>query len=391
MDSAVSTSRRAKVLVATASVGAGHNSAARAIVAGLKRRAPDVDVRYLDVLTLTPWLFRLYYAGGYAVTVTRFGFFYGIAYWLTNRPHTPRRSIMERRRLWTERLAMTRVADYLLDYRPDVVVNTHFLVPPLLAGMVRSNKIDTRQMVVLTDNDPHRYWYSEHVDRWFIAGEHLRQGLRRWGVTDEQIVPGGIPVHPKWTQSIDREKALADWNLPADKDIVLLSGGTEFTCAPVARIAREIVARCDNALVLVLGGNNKRLLARVARLGARCDRIRGVSFTDRLHELAEVSSLIVTKAGGITTAECLARAKPMVLLKPIPGQEAANAAHFEREGAATVVRSRRASAVAAEAARVLGDRSALAGLGDNARRPHLGATETIVDHVLATLADTRSA
>ena len=69
------------------------------------------NAEYLDLLTMTPWAFRTYYAGGYALAVSRFPFLYGIGYFLTNRPHRPGRGIGERYRLWNERRAMRRFAD----------------------------------------------------------------------------------------------------------------------------------------------------------------------------------------------------------------------------------------------------------------------------------------
>ena len=118
------TSRRPRVMVVTASVGAGHNSAARAIVAVLTARAPQVDVEYVDVLTQAPWAFRAYYAGVYALAVTRAPWAYGLGYAMTNRPHRPGRGLMERRRLWTERWALKRFAARLLDDPPTATVPT---------------------------------------------------------------------------------------------------------------------------------------------------------------------------------------------------------------------------------------------------------------------------
>ena len=379
------TARRAKVLVATASVGAGHNSAARAIVAALETAAPDVEVEYLDVLTLSPWMFRAYYAGVYAFIVTTMPRGYGLGYWATNRPHRPGRGLMERRRLWTERLAMRRLANRLQADPPDLVVHTHFLAPPLIGRlMARGQLLTTRQMVVLTDNDTHRFWYSRNVERWYVPGDHCVEGLRRWGIDPEAITVSGIPVHSKWTRPVDKASVLADWNLPADKKIVLLSGGTDFTCAPVERIACHIADTCDQACVVVLAGRNKKLLGRLTPLAAaRPGRLLSVSFTDRVNELVDVCSLMVTKAGGITTAECLAKGTPMVLLKPVPGQEARNARYFQHEGAAVIVR--RAGRVAEVVRRLLADPVELQALADNSARLYRPGTETIVEGICEAL------
>ena len=170
--------------------------------------------------------------------------------------------------------------------------------------------------------------------------------------------------------------------------------------APITRIAmwsgprnistammRAFENRADTCVV-VLGGNNKPLLGRLAPMTAkRPGRLACVSFTDRVQELASVCTLMVTKAGGITTAECLARGTPMALLKPVPGQEANNAAYYRDHGAALISRGPRHAA--AETARLLQDRDALARMAQAAAALYQPATETVVAEVLRRLGDDR--
>ena len=385
MNTAPGMSKRGRIWVVTASVGAGHNSAARAIIAGLDRCDRPPEVEYIDVLTLAPLLFRAWYAGGYALAVSRLPFFYGLGYRFTNRPNGSGRSVLERRRLWKERRALKLLRRRLLEAPPDLIVHTHFLAPPVIGRMVRRQELSIPQMVVVTDNVVHRFWYAEEVERYFVATDACAEALRRWSVAPERITVSGIPIHPKWTRDFDRDRILSDWNLPADKRIVLVSGGAEFTCGPVTRIACDVVDRCPEAFVVVLGGNNKKLLARLAKLSASRDRLRGVSFTDRVHELVEVCSLMVAKAGGITTTECLAKARGMVLLKPVPGQEAANAEYLAGRGAAVVVRS--AGQVGRKVADLLEAPEALDRLGRDAGRLHRDGTATIVSEIARCVSD----
>ena len=47
--------------------------------------------------------------------------------------------------------------------------------------------------------------------------------------------------------------------------------------------------------------------------------------------------MIITKAGGLTTAEAVAKGLPMVIVKPLPGQEEINTAYFLSRGAAVKI------------------------------------------------------
>jgi processive 1,2-diacylglycerol beta-glucosyltransferase len=53
-----------------------------------------------------------------------------------------------------------------------------------------------------------------------------------------------------------------------------------------------------------------------------------------MHELMAVSDVVLSKPGGLTTSEALAMGKPIFVLNPIPGQEAANSDFLLEHGAA---------------------------------------------------------
>ena len=370
---------RPRVLIASASVGAGHNQAARALEAGLRAAAPDVEIERVDVLDLVPWAFRLYYRRGYAVSVSRLPLAYGVAYWLTDRPHSPRRGVLERRRLWTEGRLLRRFADRARRFQPDVIVNTHFLAVPMFARMALRGELKAPQIVVVTDIEAHRFWYSEGVRHWFVPSPQAAETLVGWGIDPADVTVSGTPVHPKWGSQPDAAAVRAEWRLPSERPVVVLTAGADFTCGPVVRIARALLAAREELHLVVLAGRNKRLLAALAQLAARDERLTPVSFTDRVHELVHVAAVVVTKAGGITTAECLAMAKPMVLLRPVPGQEVRNAAYYSRAGAAVTTRG--VDHVAATVVRLLDHPQALAAMGDSAARAYRPATRTIVDAV----------
>jgi len=337
----MSDNRPKRVLILTASVGAGHNQAAKAVVAAMGAACPDVLVETIDSLTLVPRTFRAYYSGGYTLAVTKFPSLYGVGFWCNDRPQRPGRGLVERFRLWNERQSLRRLARRLIDDPPDLIVNTHFLAAPLVARLVAQGRLNVPQMVVVTDIRVHRFWHSEGVERWFVPADESAATLRRWGIAPGSITVSGIPVHPKWTAPLDRAAVLRDWSLPADRPVVLLSGGTEFVCGPVVRIARRIAEACPRAFLVVLAGRNKKLLGRLSALPRAGRDILPVAFTDRVHELVDAAALMVTKAGGLSTAECIARGTPMVLLPPVPGQEAGNAEFFARHGAAVLARRNR--------------------------------------------------
>ena len=364
--SMTSETEKCDVLLISASVGAGHNQAALAVRETLQAMRPDLVLRQMDSLDYVGPLFRRVYAGGYAMSVTRMPWLYGLGYRATDRPHRPGRGPTELPRLWHERRALAaRLLPELQRLAPRLIIHTHFLAAPAIGRWIADGRLSARQFVVVTDNEAHRWWFCEGVDRCFLPNEHALQRLARWNIPADRLTVSGIPIRPKWLVPHDRHTVLDQWNLPAG-DIVLLSGGTEFTCGPIVRLARGLLAACPRMTLVVLAGRNKALLARLSRLAQRDQRLRTVSFTDRLAELTEACSLMITKPGGVTTAECLSKGVPMVLLKPVPGQEAANARYFQAEGAAITTRS--PGETIAVVRQLLADRARLALLSANARR-----------------------
>jgi processive 1,2-diacylglycerol beta-glucosyltransferase len=62
-----------------------------------------------------------------------------------------------------------------------------------------------------------------------------------------------------------------------------------------------------------------------------------LGFVNNIHEFMSSSDIIITKPGGITTAEALAKNIPMIIIMPIPGQEASNTAYLTEKNAAIKV------------------------------------------------------
>lgn len=377
---AMSTNKR--VLFVSASAGAGHNQASRALIAAVNQADPTIETEFIDSLAFTSAWFRCGYAGGYNLLASRFPWLYGVGYRLNDRPMTPQRAWYEKLRLAWERWAARRLGDYILSRRPALVVATHFLAPPIVGRLMEAGAADLRLMVVVTDNVAHRWWYSQHVDRYFVSADSVTTRLKQWGIDLARITVSGIPVHPKWSKPVDRRQVSRDWQFREDRPVVVVSGGTYFALGPTERIARGILDR-TGATVVVLTGNNKHLQAALARHAEANDRLKIVPFTDRVNELAEAAAMIVTKAGGLMTSECVAKGVAMVLSKSVPGQEDANAAMLAAEGAA--VREDTVEGIVTQVAALLGDPSRLEALRHNARRLYRPGSQTIARHIVEAL------
>ncbi|NLD88267.1 MAG: galactosyldiacylglycerol synthase, partial [Clostridiales bacterium] len=60
-------------------------------------------------------------------------------------------------------------------------------------------------------------------------------------------------------------------------------------------------------------------------------------FVDNVDEMMDAADCIITKPGGLTTTESLAKQLPMIILNPIPGHEERNSEFLTNNGVAIEV------------------------------------------------------
>jgi processive 1,2-diacylglycerol beta-glucosyltransferase len=91
-----------------------------------------------------------------------------------------------------------------------------------------------------------------------------------------------------------------------------------------------------------------------------------LGFTNEMDELMAAADVVVSKPGGLTTSEVLARGAAMVIVNPIPGQESRNSDFLLEGGAA--IKANNAATLPLKLTRLLEDPKRLEALKANARR-----------------------
>lgn len=330
--------RRSRVLVLSASVGMGHVRAAEAIEAAVRHVAPDATVENVDVLELTNAGFRRAYRDGYVALVNHAPWLLGYFYDRLDAP-TPPRWAGDRLRLAVEQFNLTRLRRVLEHTAWDVVVSTHFLPAALVASLRRQALITTPQITVTTDFDVHRLWVNQPCDHYCVATEEAAENLQSWGVPRGDISITGVPIHPVFAEAKSRDDCLRRQRLDGDRPIVLqLAGG--FGVGPIEDVHRALL-QIDTPLdlVVVTGHNEDARQRLLERPGDRTHRCHVRGFITDVDELMQVADVVVSKPGGLTTAEILARGAALVILQPVPGQETRNSDFVLEQGAGLKVNS----------------------------------------------------
>jgi processive 1,2-diacylglycerol beta-glucosyltransferase len=120
--------------------------------------------------------------------------------------------------------------------------------------------------------------------------------------------------------------------------VLLLSGGHGLV--KIDHIL-EAVADSDIPMTIVsIAGNNERLRKKLAKISLPPHiTSRVVGWTDAIDEYMRLSDVVITKPGGVTTSECIALQKPMIIIRPIPGQEECNSDYILESGYGVLART----------------------------------------------------
>jgi processive 1,2-diacylglycerol beta-glucosyltransferase len=369
-----------RILVLSAAVGAGHLRAAQAVELALRQLDPTATVENVDVLTLTNGLFRRLYGRAYLDLVNKAPHVLGYFYDLLDRPRSAGRK-SDRLRLLVEKLNLRKLLRLLKKQSWDVIVNTHFLPAEIIASLRRKGELTTPQLTATTDFETHRLWVNQPCDRYFTATEEGAANLRHWGIPAADIRVSGIPIHPAFSQPKDRGECLARHGLAGDRPVVLqLAGG--FGVGPVEQLFQGLLSLETGIEVAVVAGRNEELKTRLEQLEVPPrHRAKVLGFTTEMDELMAAADLVVSKPGGLTTSEALARGAAMVIVNPIPGQESRNSDFLLENGAAVKINN--AATLPYKLDLLLRDPARLAALKDNARR--LGRPQAAFDVARAAL------
>ncbi|MBI5864964.1 MAG: glycosyltransferase [Planctomycetes bacterium] len=326
------------ILVLTASAGSGHTTAAQAIVEELRQQVRRVPIEMHDTLTHTNAFFRTLYARGYLGLVNYAPTAMGMLYEATDRPARYfRRSL----RGGFQNLNAHRFMRFVVQRRPRLIINTHFLPAEIVAYLRRKGRLECPQATVTTDFETHRLWAQSPTERYYTATDEGRQYLSTWGVDPASIRVTGIPVRAAFERPLDRAAARAKIGVDLGRPMVLLLCGG-FGVGPTEELLRELAGIPEDAQITVIAGRNEPLRAALERAASALKKpIRVVGFTDAMHDWMRAADLAVTKPGGLTTAEALVCGLPLVIVNPIPGQESRNSDYLLEHGAAIKVNNLR--------------------------------------------------
>ncbi len=318
------------------SAGAGHVRAAQALEAAARVASPTLDPTHIDLLTLVPKEFRALYGRQYIKLVDKLPQLWSYLYAKSDRP--TRDSFIGSLKRAAEKLNTRKLFAEIDRLEPDAILCTHFLPAELLsrrkARAGRQGRALPPVWVQVTDFDVHALWVHPHIDRYCVANDEVAFRLADRGVPRERISVTGIPVGPQFSAPLERAACAAELGIAPEKFTVLMMAGGAGV-GSLDELAARLLRLPNDLQLVALAGRNAELLERLQFLArTHPGRLFPVGFTTTVERVMTAADLVVTKPGGLSVSECLAKGKPMLLVSPIPGQEERNADYLLEAGAA---------------------------------------------------------
>lgn len=318
-----------KVLIFSVSIGAGHDLAAKAIAHELKDRL-EAQVDIIDTFQyINPTLNRVV-RGSYMETLKFspkvWGYLYAQAE--TSEPFVDLSTILSK-------LFSPKLENLVREKQPDLVICTHAFPCGMLSMLKEKRQMKFPLIAVLTDFTVHPFWIYNNVDRYVLPAEELRYYLYPYGVHHEQVWPCGLPIRPEFSSPGSTSEAKQRLGLTEQPTILIMGGGLGL--GAINKLT-ELVANTDLPLqVLTVAGRNQKLYEQLQKLRTN-NPLHIYGFVEDMPTLIQASDVVISKPGGLTTAEVLACGKPMLIVTPIPGQEERNTDFLLNNGLALKAR-----------------------------------------------------
>ncbi|WML43469.1 glycosyltransferase [Neobacillus sp. PS3-40] len=350
-----------KILILSGRFGEGHQQVANAIKEATALEFPSVETIVLDFFVWAyPNLFPIsHYV--YMKGIKTFPQVYGYLYQKTYEGNP----LTEKLNSFFS-MGIGKMLSLLQTEKPSVVVSTFPFASSIISKLKEYGLTNIPLVTVITDHTHHSYWLHPCTDQYIVGSIDTQENLIQLGIPSEKIACTGIPIRTRFLGNRNRKDLYRKYQLEPNISTVLIMGGGEGLIGKGLLNSKELEVFPIQLQLIILCGHNEKLRQHLQNeLISSKHLIHILGYTDDVDELMAVSEIIVTKPGGVTTSEALAMELPMLLYKPLPGQEQDNAQYLIDSGAA--IQANSPSDLFDHLLNLLNKRSLLEKMKENAR------------------------
>ncbi|SHI84815.1 processive 1,2-diacylglycerol beta-glucosyltransferase [Clostridium cavendishii DSM 21758] len=313
-----------KILILTTSTGQGHNQAANSLAKTYKAKNHTVSI--FDFIPEEKKLQNLLIVEGYEFLAKNLPKLYGKLYKITDSKLTNK----------SLNLLLSPIKNLvykkILIEKPDLIIGTHPFAVKII-GNLKSNGLNVPFISVVTDFKAHYTYVNPAVDAYITATEYTKNTLLIRKVPENKIYPVGIPIREDFLYKTTQKKN--------NRFTILIMGGS-MGLSGIEASLNELINNPNPLDIMVICGKNEILKKNLSnKFGNRRENknIEILGFTKDIPYYMEKAHILISKPGGLTVSEAIAKKLPLVSPFAIPGQEQENLEFLESVGAAVALKS----------------------------------------------------
>lgn len=320
-----------KILILYGSYGGGHLSAAKAINNYITENYKNTTVEIMDCIEYINKYINIVTTTAYTEMAKKAPWAWGKVY--KNSEKGPLSKISNN----SNKLMAYKLHSYLKEYNPDLIISTHPFSSNMCSYLKKKNKLQCKIATIMTDFEIHNQWLmnNKYTNDFFVSNEHMKSEMIKLGINTNKIFVTGIPVSERFSYKFNKLEIFNEFELnPLLKTVLFFAGGEYgLSNSKTEEIFRTLVNNFSDLQVIAIAGKNEEMKAHFESIVEKANKSRYVKvlpFTNKVPELMNISDLVITKPGGLTTSESLISGLPMLIINPLPGQEEQNAEFLEK-------------------------------------------------------------
>lgn len=309
---------KVRILILSVTAGQGHNRTAKGVADFAQSRGHEC--RIVDTFEyISPAMGELV-DEGYRLSIALTPKAYRAAFRSFERAEQEYASILKAYKSVAMRMSAELEGVYR-EFRPDVVVCTMSFTAQIATAIYERGICAAPRIGIVTDYTLHPFWLGTNLNALVTPSDQLTERFVSRGIDRSIIRPVGIPISLDFARHMDRQAACDSLGIDNMPTLLLMAGSTGY--GDISRVIENIDRIPSLFQILVVCGSNKRMENKLRDMQTR-KPMRVYGYTDQVHVMMSASDMIVTKPGGLTVSEAVAKKLPMVLINPIPGQEERN-------------------------------------------------------------------
>lgn len=319
-----------KIIIFYASYGGGHLSAAKSIETYFKNNYQNIDIKLIDCMKYINKTIEKISTAAYREMAKKVPWAWGKIY--SDSQKGPLAHISSR----ANAIMAVKLLKLLKQENPDLIISTHPFGSQMCGYLKRKGKINSEIATILTDFKSHDQWLVEnnYINYFFVSNNNMKYELMNRNIPEQKIFVTGIPVSEKFLKNYNKKEILNQLNFSENKKTILFFAGGEFGLgkSKTLEIFEKLVSNFENIQIIAISGKNETMKNNFIKITNEYKRNNSVTileFTDKVAQFMSVSTLVITKPGGLTSTEALTSNLPMLIINPIPGQEEENAEFLE--------------------------------------------------------------